>query len=161
MQRSQTGRHRQSPDLNQTKVSPKTRPTHEAGHDGQLIRPNPDVKYVLAPKDTQHPQGFEYYVSVGYELVLAEPEGVRIRLGEPVVNGAPLSWRGNFLLQCSKERADEIFLHGVTGLTGQTYQDKIMTRIQRNQLEKPMNIPGLIQEHDISELEQNPAPVFR
>lgn len=161
MQRSQTVRHRQSPDLNQTKVTPKTRPTHEAGHDGQLVKPDPERKYVLAPKDAQHPMSYQYYISIGYRLEDCTPEGVRINLGEPPVDGQPLAWRGNFLLSCSKERAEEIFLNGPTGLTGQTYQDKLMNKIKRNELEKPMHVPGLLQEVDVGDLEQNQAPVFR
>lgn len=162
MQRSQVTRHRQSPDLNQTKVTPKTRPTHEAGHDGQLINPDVERKYVLAPKDTEHPFSFEYYISIGYRLEDATPDGVRIRLGEPVVVGKPLAWRGSFLLSCDKERAQEIFLNGATGLTGQNYYDKLMAKIKRNELEKPIHVAGLREEVEISELQQNPAQqVFR
>lgn len=161
MQRSAL-KHRQSPDLNQTKVTPRTRPTHEAGHDGQLIAPDPERKYVLAPKDVQHPMSFEYYIAMGYALEEAKPDGVRIRMGEPVVVGQPLAWRGNFLLSCSKERAEDIFLNGPTGLTGQNYYDKIMGKIKRNELEKPLHVSGMREEVDISELEQNPAQaVFR
>lgn len=161
MQRSQTSRHRQSPDLNQTKVTPKTRPTHEAGHDGQLIKPDVERKYVLAPKDAQHPMSYEYYLSIGYRLEEATPDGVRIRLGEPVVIGQTLAWRGNFLLSCTKERAEEIFLDGPTGLTGQNYYDKLMNKIKRNELEKRVLVPGMIEEVDVGDLEQNRAPVFR
>lgn len=161
MQRSQPIRHRQSPDLNQTKVTPRTRPTHEAGHDGQLVNPDPQRKYVLAPKDEQHPQSYQYYLSVGYRLEECVPGGVRINLGEPAVDGKPLSWRGMFLLSCSKERGDEIFLHGPNGMTGQLYQDKLMDRIKRNQLEKPVHVNGAREEVDIGDLEQNAAPVFR
>jgi hypothetical protein len=164
MQRTRAIRHRESPDLNQTKITPRTRPTHEAGHDGQLIKPDPERKYVLAPKDPQHPMSFEVYISHGYELELAKPDGVRIRLGEPVVMGNPLGWKGNFLLSCSKQRAEEIFLKGPTGLTGQEYYDRLMQKIKRNNLESPVNVPGLQMQHDISELEQNPDPaaqVFR
>jgi hypothetical protein len=162
MQRSQTVRHRQSPDLNQTKVTPKTRPTHEAGHDGQLIKPDVERKYVLAPKDVQHPMSFEYYISIGYRLEDAVPDGVRINLGEPVVLGKPLAWRGNFLLSCDKERAEDIFLNGATGLTGQNYYDRLMSKIKRNELERRVPVGGTREEVDISELEQNPAQaVFR
>lgn len=161
MQRSQNVRHQQSPDLNQTKVTPKTRPTHEAGHDGSLSNAKVDRKYVLAPKDVQHPQSFEYYLSIGYELELATPDGVRVRLGEPVVIGSPLGWRGMFLLSCSKERAEEIFLNGPTGLTGQNYYDKLMKKIKGDDLEKKVNVAGLIQHVEVGDLEQNPAPVFR
>ncbi len=162
MQRSQVVRHRQSPDLNQTKVTPKTRPTHEAGHDGQLIKPDPERKYVLAPKDVQHPMSFQYYVSIGYRLEEATPEGVRIRLGEPVVVGSPLGWKGNFLLSCDLETAENIFLNGPTGMTGQNYYDRLMQKIKQNELEKPVRVAGTREEVDISELEQNPtAPIFR
>lgn len=161
MQRSQVGRHRQSPDLNQTKVTPKTRPTHEAGHDGQLMNPDVERKYVLAPKDPQHPFSFEYYLSIGYRLEEAVPGGVRIRLGEPVKEGTPLAWRGNFLLSCDKERAEEIFLNGPTGLTGQVYYDKLMNKIKRNELERPLHVAGVQQNVDVGDLEQNQAPVFR
>lgn len=164
MQRTRAIRHRESPDLNQTKVTPRTRPTHEAGHDGQLRKADPTRKYVLAPKDPQHPMSFEYYVSIGYELEEAKPDGVRINLGEPVVIGNPLAWRGNFLLSCSKERAEEIFLRGPTGLTGQEYYDKLMNKIKGNQLENPVQVSGVQMQHDIGDLEQNPDPsgaVFR
>lgn len=162
MQRSTTTRHRQSPDLNQTKVTPKTRPTHEAGHDGQLYRFDTEKKYVLAPKDAEHPMSYEYYQSIGYQLEEATPDGVRIRLGTTPVIGKPLEWRGNFLLSCSKERAEEIFLNGPTGLTGQNYYDKLMSKVKRNELEKTINVPGLIQDVEVSDLEQNPAhQVFR
>lgn len=164
MQRTRAIRHRESPDLNQTKVTPRTRPTHEAGHDGQLMKADPERKYVLAPKDPQHPMSYEYYLSIGYRLEEATPDGVRIRLGEPVVVGQTLGWRGNFLLSCSKERQEEIFLTGPTGLTGQNYYDKLMHKIKRNELEEPVSVGGLRKEVDISELEQNPDPaqaVFR
>ncbi len=164
MQRTRVIRHRESPDLNMTKVTPRTRPTHEAGHDGQLKNADPERKYVLAPKDPQHPMSFEPYLSHGYRLEDATPDGVRINLGEPVVVGSPLAWRGNFLLSCSLERAKEIFESGPTGLTGQNYQDKLMNKIKRVELEGPMNIPGLRMEHDVGDLEQNPDPgqaVFR
>lgn len=158
MQRTRAIRHRQSPDLNQTKVTPRTRPTHEAGHDGQLINPDPERKYVLAPKDEQHPYSFALYVSHKYRLEDATPDGVRINLGEPVVIGSPLAWRGMFLLSCSKERAEEIFLNGPAGNTGQNYQDKLMQKIKRVELENPVSVPGLRMDHDVSELEQNPNP---
>jgi hypothetical protein len=117
---------------------------------------------VLAPKDPQHPFSFEYYLSIGYRLEDAVPEGVRIRLGEPVVLGQPLAWRGCFLLSCSLERANEIFLNGPTGLTGQHYYDKLMNKISRNDLEKPIHVPGMMEQVEIGELEQNPAhAVFR
>lgn len=160
MQRPTTIRHRQSPDLNQTKVTPKTRPTHEAGNDGQLYKADPERKYVLAPKDPQHPFSYEYYIAMGYRLEDATPDGVRIRLGEPVVDGKPLGWKGHFLLSCSLERAEEIFLHGPTGLTGQTYYDKLMSKAKRNELEKPIHVGGMREEVDIGDLEQN-IPVFR
>jgi hypothetical protein len=162
MQRSANFKHRQSPDLNQTKVTPKTRPTHEAGHDGQLLKPDAERKYVLAPKDAQHPMSFEYYIAIGYRLEDATPDGVRIRLGEPVVLGQPLAWRGNFLLSCDLERAEEIFLNGATGMTGQNYQDRLMGKIKRNELERPLHVAGMREEVEISELEQNPSQaVFR
>lgn len=162
MQRSQTVRHRQSPDLNQTKVTPKTRPTHEAGHDGQLMKADPERKYVLAPKDPQHPFSFEYYMSIGYRLEDAVPDGVRVRLGEPVVLGTPLGWRGCFLLSCSLERSHEIFMDGPNGLTGQNYYDRLMNKIVRNDLEKASHVQGMREEVEISELEQNPAhAIFR
>ncbi len=164
MQRTRAIRHRESPDLNQTKVTPRTRPTHEAGHDGQLVKPAADRKYVLAPKDEQHPMSYAYYVSIGYRLEEAQPDGVRINLGEPVVVGQPLAWRGNFLLSCSLERAQEIFLKGPAGNTGQEYYDKLMHKIKRDQLETPVRVSGLRGEVDVGELEQNPNPaeqVFR
>jgi hypothetical protein len=162
MQRTQNIRHRQSPDLNQTKVTPKTRPTHEAGHDGSLVNADPTRKYVLAPKDTQHPQSFEVYIAMGYRLEECIKGGVRIRLGEPPIEGQTLGWKGNFLLSCDLETAERIFLTGPTGLTGQHYYDKLMRKIKNNELEKPIRVAGLQEVSDIGELEQNPAAqVFR
>lgn len=152
--------HRQSPDLNQTKVTPKTRPTHEAAHDGSLVNFNPEVKYVLTPTDEQHPMNWQYYESMGYTICLAEKDGVRIRMGEKAEIGKPLKWRGNVLMSCTKERAQEIFEVGPTGLTGQKYYDKLMTQISRNELEKRVNVQGTREEFDVSELEQV-GSVFR
>lgn len=154
-------RHSQSPDLNQTKVTPRTRATHEAAHDGSLVKADPQKKYVLCPTDETHPMNHEYYISIGYQVEKATPDGVRIRLGSPVKIGEPLMWRGHVLVSCSKERADEIFMHGPTGLTGQAYYDKLMGQIRRNELEKRVFVQGTEEHTDISELEQNQAPVLR
>lgn len=159
MQRKQRP-HRQSPDLNQTKVTPRTRPTHEAAHDGSLVNPDPTRKYVLAPMDDQHPMNWQYYESMGYEVVKRTPDGVKIRMGDNGKVGDPLKWRGNVLLSCSAERAQEIFESGPTGLTGQKYYDKLMEQIRRNELEKRVNVHGTREELDVSELEQV-GSVFR
>lgn len=146
-------KHRQSPDLNQTKVTPRTRPTHEAAHDGGLVNPSPEKKYVLAPTDEQHPMNWVYYEAMGYKIENAEKDGVRIRMGDRVEIGKPLKWRGNVLLSCSLERAQEIFESGPTGLTGQKYYDKLMNQIRRNELEQRIKVPGT-EEHYESDLEQ-------
>ncbi len=154
--------HRQSPDLSQTKVTPRTRPVHEARHDGQLLNADPERKYVLAPKDDQHPMNHEYYISMGYRLEDCAKDGVRIVMGTTPVLGKPLEWRGHALLSCTKERAQEIFENGPTGMTGQRYYDKLMAQIKQGNLEKRSAVPGTMEEFDVGELEQNPSPqVFR
>lgn len=156
--------HRQSADLNQTKSNPKTRPSHEAFNDGALINPKTDCKYVLCPKDVQHPFSYQYYEGMGYQIVTAEKDGVRIRLGTTPVVGKPLEWKGNVLMSCSLERATEIFLSGPTGNTGQLYYDKLMQQIKQGNLDKRSNLQGLQENYEISDLEQNASPdngVFR
>lgn len=152
--------HRQSPDLNQTKVTPRTRPTHEAAHDGSLVNADPTRKYVLAPMDDQHPMNWQYYEAMGYEIVRREEKGVKIRMGDNGKVGDPLKWRGNVLLSCSAERSQEIFENGPTGLTGQKYYDKLMEQIRRNELEKRVNVHGTREEFEVSDLEQV-GSVFR
>jgi hypothetical protein len=159
-----TRTHVQSPDLNQTKVTPRTRPTHEAGHDGQLKNADPNKKYILAPKDENHPFSYQYYESIGYTLELAAKDGVKIILGTTPIIGKPLEWRGHALLSCSKEHANKLFLEGPTGMTGQNYYDGLMSQIKRGALEKRSHVPGLTEQWDVGELEQNAAPeegVFR
>lgn len=159
MQRRQRP-HRQSPDLNQTKVTPRTRPTHEAAHDGSLVNAKTEGKYILCPTDDQHPMNWMYYESMGYSIVNAEKDGVRIRMGERAEIGKPLKWRGNVLMYCSPERAQEIFEVGPTGLTGQKYYDKLMVQIRQNQLEKRVAVDGMQEIVDVGELEQV-GSVFR
>ena len=157
-------RHIQSPDLNQTKVTPRTRPVHEAAFDGSLIKADPNKKYVLAPKDEQHPFGYQYYESIGYTMELAAKDGVRIRMGTKALDGKPLEFRGNFLMSCSKERAQEIFEVGANGMTGQKYYDKLMHNIKMGNLEKRVPIQGLQEQWEVSDLEQHGMPqggVFR
>lgn len=143
----------QSLDLYQTKVTPRTRPAHEAGHDGQLINADPAKKYVLVPRDENHPMGVQYYEAMGYELEICTPDGVKIRMGEPVKPGSPLGWRGHALMSCSKARADEIFEFGPTGNTGQRYFDQLMQKIRKDPTSKKPHehVRGLREEYDIND----------
>lgn len=154
-------RNFQSPDFHQTKFTPRTRPAHQARNSGDLVNPDPNKKYILAPTDDQHPQNYAYYQAMGYSIEEATKDGVRIVMGSPVTIGKPIEWMGNVLLSCSKERSDEIFLKGPTGSTGQEYYDKLMMQIKRNELEKRVKVSGTIEEFDAGDLEQNPHPVFR
>lgn len=155
-------KHSQSPDLNQTKVTPRTRATHQAAHSGQLISADPEKKYVLCSYQDNHPMNYKYYESMGYEIEKAVKDGPRIQMGEPVQIGEPLKWMGCVLMSCSKARAEEIFMYGENGLTGQAYYDKLMKKIKANDLEKRISVSGTEESTDISELEQNPDPtVFR
>lgn len=159
--RNYTKQPKQSLDLNQLKPTPKSRPPHEAFFDGALVNPKPDRKYVLAPTDEGHPMNYAYYSAIGYAVELAEPGGVRIRLGTTPVIGEPLAWRGNILLSCSLERSDEIFRFGPTGNTGQAYYDKVMAKIKNNQLEDRVPVRGLSEKVDISDLVQVGIPEVR
>lgn len=143
----------QSPDLNQTKVTPRTRPAHEAMHDGKLLQADPKKKYCLVPKDDNHPLNYMYYQSLGYEIELATKDGVRIHMGSPVVDGKPLCMRELVLMSCSLERAQELFEYGPSGNTGQAYYDKLMARIRKNPTNSKPNeiIPGLREQYDISD----------
>lgn len=143
----------QSPDLTQTKVTPRTRPAHEAGHDGQLKNFDTEKKYVLCDSNDKNPMGYQYYQSIGYDFELCVKDGVRINLGSKPIEGKPLEWRGMVLMSCSKERADEIFRVGPTGNTGQEYFNKLMQRIQSNPTNKKPHeiIPGLTEKYDIND----------
>ncbi len=155
-------RHIQSPDLNQTKFTPRTRPAHQAMHSGQLKNADPNKKYVMCSQQEQHPMGYKYYESIGYSFEMAQKDGVTILLGEKAEIGKPLKWQGNYLMSCSKERAQEIFESGETGSTGQNYYDKLMSRIKQGMLEKRSNVGGVMEEWQVGELQQNSAPqVFR
>lgn len=143
----------QSPDLHQTKVTPRTRPVHEAAHAGQLKNADPSKHYVLVPMLDNIDQNHEYYVNAGYKIEIAEKDGVRIHMGSPAKIGEPLRMRELVLVSCSKERSDEIFQVGINGMTGQKYFDTLMSRIRRNPTEKRNNeiIPGLREQYDISD----------
>lgn len=155
-------RHIQSPDLNQTKFTPRTRPAHQSMHSGQLQNADPNKKYVMCSQQDQHPMGYKYYESIGYTHEMAVKDGVRILLGEKPKLGEPLKWQGNYLMSCSKERAQEIFETGEAGSTGQQYYDKLMSRIKQGMLEKRTSVNGVMEEWQVSELQQNSAPgVFR
>lgn len=142
-----------SPDLNQTKVTPRTRPTHEAAHDGSLINSDPQRKYVLVPRNDEHPLNYQYYQNMGYEIEICKPGGVRIRMGSPVKDGQPLQMRELVLMSCDLKTAQKIFEEGPNGLTGQKYYDNMMARIRKNPTERKPHeiIPGLTERYDVSD----------
>ena len=143
----------QSPDLHQTKVTPRSRPVHEAMHDGKLINADPQKKYCLVPKSDEHPMNYQYYESLGYEIEKATPKGVRIHMGSPVKDGSPHCMRELVLMSCSLEQAQKLFETGPNGMTGQKYYDNLMARIRRDPTNKKSNeiIPGLHEKYDISD----------
>lgn len=141
----------QSPDLHQTKVTPKSRPVHEAMHDGKLINGDPQKKYCLVPKNDEHPLNYQYYQSLGYEIEVATPKGVRIHMGSPAKDGQPLCMRELVLMSTSLENSQKLFESGPNGMTGQGYYDKLMSRIRRNPTDSKQIIPGLQEQYDISD----------
>ena len=143
----------QSPDLYQTKVTPRTRPVHEAMHDVKLINADTKKKYCLVPKNDENPLNYQYYQSLGYEIEVAAPKGVRIHMGSPAKDGQPLCMRELVLMSTSLENAQKLFEVGPNGMTGQKYHDTLMTRIRRNPTDKKSNeiIPGLREQYEISD----------
>jgi len=143
----------QSPDLHQTKVTPRTRPVHEAGHAGQLKNADPARKYVLVPMLDNVDQNHEYYQSIGYQIEECKPKGVRIHMGSPAKDGQPLRMRELVLMSTSLENAQKLFEEGPNGMTGQKYHDILMSRIRRNPTNRKQNeiIPGLREQYDISD----------
>lgn len=141
-----------TPDLHQTKKTPRTRAVHEAAHDGKLINGDPAKKYVLVPKNDEHPLNYAYYQSIGYEIEYCKPGGVRINMGSPAKDGQPLTMRELVLMSCSAEHAQKLFEEGPNGMTGQKYFDTLMNRIRRNPTDKKPNeiIPGLKEMYDVS-----------
>ena len=160
--RAKGSRHKQSPDLSQTKVTPRTRAVHQAAHSGQVRNGDPNRKYVLVPFHPNHPMNTNYYKSLGYRIELYEEGGAEVELGVPPVVGEPIEWQGNYLMSCSLQRSQEIFESGPTGNTGQKYQDALMEMIRKNKLERPVNVKGA-SEYDVEvpELENGSFPVYR
>lgn len=152
-----------APDLHQTKVTPRTRAVHEAAHDGKLINADPTRKYVLVPKNDEHPQNYQYYLSMGYEIEVCKPGGVRIHMGSPAKDGQPLTMRELVLVSCTNERAFEIFQNGPNGMTGQSYYDKLMAQIRKNPTDKKRNeiVDGLEERYDISDSNSIEDNTFR
>lgn len=143
----------QSPDLHQTKVTPRSRPVHEARHNGTLIGADPKKKYCLVSKLDENPMNYQYYESMGYEIEVAKPGGVRIHMGSPAKDGQPLCMREMVLMSTSEENAQKLFEVGPNGMTGQKYYDTMMARIRRDPTNKKANeiIPGLREQYDISD----------
>jgi len=153
----------QAPDLHQTKVTPRSRPVHEAMHDGKLINADPQKKYCLVPKNDEHPLNYQYYESIGYKIERAEKDGVRIHMGAPAKVGEPLCMRELVLMSTSLENAQRLFEVGPNGMTGQKYYDNLMSRIKRDPTNKKSNeiIPGLREQYDISSNEDIEDNTFR
>lgn len=141
-------------DTHQTKYTPRTRPAHQAAHSGALVNADPQKRYCLVPTNVNHPMGITFYKSRGYEVELntGEKDCVKIIMGTEVKTGEPLTWQEMVLMSVSEERANEIFLKGDTGSTGQEYFDMLMRRIQRNPTLKRPNevLPGLHESYDIN-----------
>jgi hypothetical protein len=152
-------RHRMTPDANQvdqSKLTPRTRPVHASRSSGQLEKADPKKKYVMVSKKAEDDLSYVYYKSIGFDFEKKTKDGVRIFQGTDVKEGDPLEWRGLVLMSCSLERAHEIFMHGPSGSTGQVYQDKVMQKIKQGRLEKRVDVDGLIQ-NEMSDTED----VFR
>src|SRR5688572_18357585 len=122
-------------------------------HDGKLIGADPTRKYVLVPKNDEHPQNYQYYMAMGYEIETCKPGGVRIHMGSPAKEGQPLTMRELVLMSCTQEQAQKIFEVGPNGMTGQKYYDTLMSQIRKNPTERKPNeiVPGLTERYDISD----------
>lgn len=143
----------QSPDLHQTKVTPRSRPVHEARHNGTLINADPKKKYVLTSSVDNWDNNWQYYEAMGYQVEKCEKDGVRIHMGTPAKIGEPLRMRELVLMSTSLENSQKIFEVGPNGMTGQKYYDTLMARIRRDPTNKKANeiIPGLREQYDISD----------
>ncbi len=143
----------QTPDLYQTKVTPRSRPVHEAKHNGSLINPDPTKKYCLVPTTENMDGNYQAYESMGYQIENCVKGGVRIHMGSPAKDGQPLRMRELVLMSTSLENAQKIFEVGPNGMTGQKYHDTLMARIRRDPTGKRQNeiMPGLREQYEISD----------
>lgn len=155
-------RYVQSRDLNQTKFTPRSRPAHQSQHSGQLINADPEKKYVWAPIDERNPFSWAFYESMGYQPEMVQKDGkLKVVLGSKPVVGKIHEWGGMYLMSCSKEHADKLFMEGPTGNTGQQYQDRIMATIKQGNLERRERISGLQEVMEFGDLEETSIPQFR
>lgn len=93
-----------------------------------LENASPDRKYVWVYKAAPE-FGPDYYEGLGYTPVQYQTGGVKCRVGKALKHGEYIESRGHILMECTQERATEIFEEGEDGISGQKGADVIEARM--------------------------------
>ncbi len=107
---------------------PQVRPMSAGSPYFSLENQAPDRKYVWVYKGAAD-FGVDYYEGIGYTPVQYTPGGVKGRLGKALKPGEYVESRGHLLMECTLERANELFEHGEDGASGQKGADLIEARM--------------------------------
>lgn len=85
-------------------------------------------KYVLVSEENSL-LGPDYYESIGYHVVRYTEKGGHSIGSLSRKAGEPLRFRGNVLMRCTEERADQIAYYGPDGDTGEELAGRIVRQI--------------------------------
>jgi hypothetical protein len=107
---------------------PQVRPINAGSPYFTLENASPDRKYVWVFKGAAE-FGPDYYEGLGYTPVQYTPGGVKGRIGKSFKSGEIIESRGHILMECTQERATEIFEDGEDGVSGQKGADVIESRM--------------------------------
>lgn len=108
------------------KDPPKARPVNSGSPYYDLVGQDPNKKYVWVYKAAKE-MGPDFYRDVlGYEPTLYVKGGARPKVGPAErKDGEYIESMGHILMECSKERAQEIEEHGFDGQSGQAAADVV------------------------------------
>jgi len=112
------------PAAKKIRKDPVTRPINAGSPYFELTSPQPDRKYVWVYKAAPE-HGVEYYEAIGYTPVQYRRGGVKARVGKMLKPGNFVESRGHILMECTAERAEEIYQFGEDGNSGQAAADVI------------------------------------
>lgn len=114
--------------------APRKDPTHRSTDAltpfNMILNAKPGCHYVLVSPEAKH-LGPEYYEFIGYNYVHfdeKDPKCTKLGAGK-WKNGDRISAFGQYLMECSPERYEEIQRVGPMGNTGQAYTDAIAAKM--------------------------------
>jgi len=109
------------PKTNKVRSDPRTR--HVEGVRNQLVNPDPNKKYIWAPKGSGEFHVDDYH-SMGYDVEEYTAGGVTTS-ARTSKKGSTIEWMDTVLMSIDKERADEIEQHGLFDDSGQERADEV------------------------------------